>query len=163
MMTAGIREYVREQCGRKGNVFGPSFFDEHFAVVAGFAGRLARRLGADEEIVELAAYLHDISAVRDAAASPDHASLSAELARRLPSERGYPSGRVAAVVQAIASHSSPLPLGGGLRKRSACRTPTQRRGFCVPRTGSTSPLPYARWAMRTGGDDCGASSRASGT
>ncbi len=77
-MTVVIRDLVLEDCRRPANIFGPSFFDQHPAVVAEYAGGLAARLGADPEAVELAAFLHDISAVRDPATLPRHAAASAE-------------------------------------------------------------------------------------
>jgi hypothetical protein len=33
-MRTDIREFVREACQRRENVFGPSFFDQHLVVVA---------------------------------------------------------------------------------------------------------------------------------
>jgi uncharacterized protein len=111
MSTAAIRELVREECAR--GSFGPAFFEEHLAVVARYGERLARELGADAEIVELAAWLHDLAAVRDPAALPEHARLSAALARELLPAYGFSGGTIDRVARAIASHSSPLALGSG--------------------------------------------------
>ena len=111
MPVADIREFVHRACRRKENVFGPSFFDQHLAVVADCATTLAEHLGADVEIVELAAYLHDISAVYDPTTMPNHAKLSADLATRLLLEQGYRQGLVSSVARSIASHSDPLPMG----------------------------------------------------
>jgi uncharacterized protein len=113
MTTAIIQEYVRQECGREANLFGPSFFDQHLAVVALYAGRLAQILGADVEAVELAAYLHDLSAVRDPATLPHHARASAALARRLLSDGGWPPACVDGVARCIESHSSPVRIDGG--------------------------------------------------
>jgi len=111
MPTAPVREYVRQACQRPENIFGPAFFDEHLAVVADCAARLADHLRADSEVVELAAYLHDLSAVCDPATLPVHPEASARLAAQLLTERGYPPQTITAVADAIALHSAPLALG----------------------------------------------------
>jgi HD superfamily phosphodiesterase len=110
MLVVDIRELVRRACQRNENVFGPAFFDQHLAVVAECAASLAERLSADAEVVELAAYLHDLSAVCDPTTLPDHPRLSADLATQILLEHGYPQGRASDVARAIASHSEPLPM-----------------------------------------------------
>ncbi len=113
MVGTLIRNLVQGDCARDENIFGASFFDEHIAVVAEYAANLAAILGADRAIVELAAYLHDLSAVRDASTLPNHASASAQLAAQLLSERGCSPEIVDAVARCVVTHSSPIPLGGG--------------------------------------------------
>lgn len=112
MITETIRDSVRSECEAKENVFGPAFFEQHVAVVADYAGKLAAHLGADAEIVELAAYLHDLSAVRDAATLPHHPLESAQIAQKWLEELGYPADRTRRVADAIRSHASPLPMRG---------------------------------------------------
>ena len=114
MIVEAIREYVAEACSSSKNAFGPAFFEQHLSVVAGYGKRLGEVLGADLEIIELAAWLHDLSAVQDFAALPKHPALSAEIARKLLGERGYPSERIERVAKCIASHSAPVQIGGGL-------------------------------------------------
>lgn len=111
MLVGDIQEFVHKACQRNENIFGPSFFDQHLAVVARFATSLAGRLGADVEVVELAAYLHDLSAILDSTTIPNHPRLSADLAAQLLLERGYPQTRASQVARAISTHSDPLPLG----------------------------------------------------
>ncbi|MGE5293474.1 MAG: HD domain-containing protein [Solirubrobacterales bacterium] len=108
-----MREFVHGECNKDGNAFSPAFFDEHLSVVARYATELGRTLGADLEIVELAAWMHDLSAIQDFAALPKHAVLSAEIARRILPEHGYPLDRVERVAKCIASHSAPIQVGSG--------------------------------------------------
>ncbi len=108
-----LRELVYRDCRQSDNVFGPSFFDQHLAVVAEYAGILAQPLGADVEAVELAAYLHDLSAVRDVSTLPDHANLSAAQARQILAGYGCSQALVGRVTRAIAAHSNPVPIGSG--------------------------------------------------
>lgn len=102
------------ECNKDRNAFGPAFFDEHLSVVVGYARQLAEALGADLEIVELAGWLHDISAIQDFAALPKHPALSVPIAQRMLQERNYPAERIARVTACIASHSLPVQLGNGL-------------------------------------------------
>lgn len=113
MIVDEIKRFVAEECNSSGNAFGPAFFEEHLSVGVGYAKRLAGALGADLEIVELAGWLHDISAIQDIAALPKHPALSAEIARRMLLERDYPSDRIDRVAACIASHSSPMRVGNG--------------------------------------------------
>jgi uncharacterized protein len=114
MITERVKEYLFRESNRSRNAFGPAFFDEHLSVVAEYAGRLGEALGADREIIALAAWLHDLSAIQDFAALPRHPALSAEIARKLLGENGYPAERIERVAKCIASHSAPVPIGGGL-------------------------------------------------
>jgi uncharacterized protein len=114
MITEPVKEYVFNECNSIKNAFGPAFFEQHLSVVVEYAKRLGATLGADLEIIELAAWLHDISAVQDFAALPKHPALSAEIARKMLLEKDYPSERMERVVKCIASHSSPVQIGNGL-------------------------------------------------
>jgi HD superfamily phosphodiesterase len=111
MLIAPVREHVFQACQRKENIFGASFFAEHLELVSDVGRRLAGGLGADSEAVELAACLHDLSAVCDPATLPEHARASAGLARTILAERGWPEETVRRVADAIASHSAPLQIG----------------------------------------------------
>jgi len=113
MIVDEMKEYVAGECRSSKNAFGPAFFDEHLSVVARYAVELGRILGADLEIVELAAWMHDLSAVQDFAALPRHPALSAEIARKTLAERGYPADRIERVAACIASHSVPMQIGSG--------------------------------------------------
>ncbi len=106
--SAWVRDVVRQDCLAESNIFGVSFFDQHLEVVAGYAHDLASPLGADPETVELAAWLHDLSAVRDPATLPDHPRRSAELAFEMLANHGCASALYHGVARAIASHAAPL-------------------------------------------------------
>jgi uncharacterized protein len=113
MITETVREYVFDACQSDSNAFGLAFFEEHLLVVREYSGPLAQALGADAEIVELAAYLHDIAAVQDFAALPKHPILSAETARKVLRDNGYATERIERVAQCILSHSAPVQIGKG--------------------------------------------------
>ena len=108
-----VREYVSNECKSGRNALGPAFFDQHLAVVVKYGRMLAEMLAADLEIVELAAWLHDIAAVQDIAALPRHPALSAEIARKVLERNDYPSERIERVERCILFHSVPVQIGSG--------------------------------------------------
>ncbi len=113
MIVNQIRNYVYEQCKRENNRLSPAFFDQHILPVADYGLRMAGLLGADCEIVEIAAYLHDLSAVQDLQSIPVHHRLSAELAGALLVGWDYPADSTERVKQCILTHSTPLQIGEG--------------------------------------------------
>jgi uncharacterized protein len=113
MIAKIVREYVRNECDSSKNAFGPAFFEQHLSVVVAYAKRLGGILGADLEIIELAGWLHDISAVQDIAALPRHPALSAEIARKMLREKDYSAERIERVAKCIVSHSAPVQIGSG--------------------------------------------------
>lgn len=113
MILDQIRGEVRALCQEPGNVLAPGFYDGHLARVARYGLELADALAADREIVELAAWLHDISAVLDFATLPAHAAASADRAAAMLAAHGYPDARVAAVADAVRRHTRPLQVSEG--------------------------------------------------
>lgn len=74
----------------------------HIAEVVAYGQQLARETGADEEIVTIAAYFHDISRVT--LGPEEHNVKSAEMAREWLSQHGYPEERIERVMVAIIAH-----------------------------------------------------------
>jgi len=74
------------------------------------AQRLAPLLGADVEVVTIAAVLHDYASVRDAALADAHHEHGAADARRLLEGMGYPPERIALVAESLPSHRGSVRL-----------------------------------------------------
>jgi uncharacterized protein len=74
---------------------------EHVQAVARTAIRLAERTGADREVVEAAAWLHDVAKV----SSEHHALDGAIAARRILAQTDFPPHKIEAVADAIAKHA----------------------------------------------------------
>ena len=108
---SGWREAVRtaaheaaiheEEIRRGGSGLAYNYRWEHVRAVVRLAIRLAERTGADREVVEAAAWLHDVAKGE----SEDHARDGAILARRILAETDYPPEKVDAVAEAIAKHA----------------------------------------------------------
>jgi hypothetical protein len=113
MILDVVREHVLTACTSDENAFGPAFFEQHLQVVCEYGLKLAAVLNADAEIVELAAYMHDLAAIGDITVIPRHHLLGADLARELLPELRYPADRIERVARCIAGHSSPVQIGAG--------------------------------------------------
>jgi uncharacterized protein len=114
MIVSKIRDYVYNECNKSNNVFGPSFFQQHILVVAEYGKKLAQHFIADIEVIELAAYLHDISVIYDIGTIQNHNTLSAEIAKKILNQSNYPSNLIQKVEHCILSHSSPVQIENGL-------------------------------------------------
>ncbi len=79
---------------------------EHTERVLALAEHIARREGADLEIVKLAAVLHDVARGQEDASNGrlDHAQRGAELARAILARHGLPADKIRAISHCIASH-----------------------------------------------------------
>ncbi|MFN8484722.1 MAG: HD domain-containing protein [Anaerolineae bacterium] len=72
---------------------------EHVRAVVRLAGWLARGLDADADVVEAAAWLHDVRK-----AEPQHALAGAREARRILADTDFPQAQIGRVVDAIEKH-----------------------------------------------------------
>jgi uncharacterized protein len=72
MIIEEIRVLVENACKKETNYFGYGVWAHHILPVVIHAKILARKLHADEEIVEIAALLHDYASVKNRAWIPEH-------------------------------------------------------------------------------------------
>lgn len=97
-----IKKFVEEECKKPTSKYGYDPFLHHFVFMAKYAKELAKKLHADEEIVELAAWLHDIGSIiygRD-----NHHMTSAKVANEKLKELKYPKNKIKQVCDCILSH-----------------------------------------------------------
>ena len=113
MLTEQIRSLMEDVCLKGQGPFDTAFFEKHIQVVASIADTLAQKYHADREVVALAAYLHDISAVEDYSSVVRHHILGGERAEEILSSHCYPAEKIAAVRQCILTHSTPVAIGQG--------------------------------------------------
>jgi putative nucleotidyltransferase with HDIG domain len=101
MISEDIKKMMQMECEKEQNEFGTAFFDQHILVVHDYACRLAEFLGADREAVELAAYLHDISAIQDFGNLARHAEISAETAEKILKDKSFNSEKIETIKRCI--------------------------------------------------------------
>jgi uncharacterized protein len=80
----------------------------HIRNVVELAGEIARREGADPDVVEVAALFHDIAKLE--ADQDEHAAEGARIAREYLEARDFPSQFVDRVCRSVAEHSHQGPL-----------------------------------------------------
>lgn len=109
-IIAQVRSLVEEACKQETNIFGFEIWTHHILAVVRYGRELARRRGADEEVVELAALLHDYACIAyGSPAIPEHHRLSAEEAEKILSGLGYPPEKIARVRECILTHRGSVP------------------------------------------------------
>ncbi len=96
-----VRERLERWPPRWEGYHWPGYTWEHTLRVRGLALRLAQEIGADAEVVKLAALLHDV----EKPVGKEHATAGAKTARRLLEERSFPAQIVESTVSAIATHA----------------------------------------------------------
>lgn len=108
-MITEIAGIVEEACAKESNIFGYGIWTHHIMQVAKNGKRLAEMFGADPEIVEIAALLHDYASIKDEALYKDHHIHSSTEAEKLLRRFGYPQERIEAVKECIAAHRGSVP------------------------------------------------------
>ncbi len=105
-----IRLTVERACAAETNVFGYGIWSHHITRVAEHAVRLAPNFGADPEVVEIAALLHDYASVKDEALYEDHHLHGPVEAGKLLARLGFEGGKIEAVQHAIAAHRASVGI-----------------------------------------------------
>ena len=109
-VTQAVYLEVERACAAPSNAFGYGIWTHHILSVVQFAEALAAKTGADAEIVQLAALLHDYAGIKDVSLEPEHHLHGARLARKLLGERGYPKIRTEHVAACIVTHRASQKL-----------------------------------------------------
>lgn len=87
---------------------------EHIKAVVAMADNLAKELGADDEVVRAAAWLHDLAKEELAEGRDSHGEASAQEAKKILEATDFPKDKIPRVMEAIAQHvglfrEEPLP------------------------------------------------------
>ena len=96
-----VRCFVKNECDKPGANY-PTAYMFHFIGVHGFAKDLAEKFSADVEIVEIAAWLHDIGSVM--VGRDNHHITGAEIAKEKLRSFGYSEEKINKVVECILNH-----------------------------------------------------------
>jgi uncharacterized protein len=99
-----VEKLVRKTCGKKSNPFGESAMKFHIDSVVKYARMLAKKLRVDEEVVTIAAYLHDFASISDKDLYAEHHIHGARLATKILKKYHYPKEKIEAVKHCILTH-----------------------------------------------------------
>ena len=83
-----------------------NFWEEHIKYVVKEALDLAEKYNADNEIVELAAILHDVALIAKTGTRQEHHITGAEITQNILSKYEYPQERIEKVKQCVFNHRS---------------------------------------------------------
>jgi len=97
-----VRKFVEEECKKPYNEYTYEVYTFHIVQVNKYAKEMAKKLGADLEIVELASWLHDIGLVKFG--RENHHVTGAKVAGETLGEMGYPIERIEKVKKCIVNH-----------------------------------------------------------
>jgi len=107
--NASLAQIVEEACQAESNIFGYGIWTHHILSVVQFGKHLADLVGADAEVVEIAALLHDYASIKDQAMYRDHHLHGSHEAERLLLKYDYPLTTITAVKECIALHRASTP------------------------------------------------------
>lgn len=103
-MINEIAKIVEDACKKETNCFGYGAWTHHILPAVRYAKLMAKKTGADEEIVEIAALLHDYACVKDNELYPEHHLHSAKLAEQILKDYDYSQEKIERVKHCILSH-----------------------------------------------------------
>ncbi len=95
---------VERACRSPENKFGYGLWKNHILLVVKYAKLLAQQLGADEEVCEIAALLHDYAGIINFDYYENHHIHSARIAHDLLSKLEYPKEKTEHIKHCIISH-----------------------------------------------------------
>ena len=106
-----IKEELLKRCKSYNEKYGYDFWNDHIKYVVKNAVELAKKYGADMEIVELGALLHDIAMPSEIGPREEHNFYGAKIADELLTGLNYPEDRKERVKECVLRHrgSKDLP------------------------------------------------------
>ena len=107
-----IQREIRYRCDQPSNRFGMGVY-EHIKAVVKNGALLAERYGADQEVVLIAAWLHDIASITDYSLYRNHHIYGAKMAWEILSKWGYGEEKTALVQRCIQNHRGSVSLEKG--------------------------------------------------
>lgn len=103
-----LENEIKSRCESENNFFGEGIF-YHIKAVAENAVYLADKYGADKEVAEIAAWLHDIASITDYSLYEEHHIYGAEMAEEILNGFDYDKGKIQLVKRCILNHRRSKP------------------------------------------------------
>jgi uncharacterized protein len=104
-----VEQIVEKACSRDTNVFGYGIWIHHILHVVKIGKKLAEQFGADPEIVEIAALLHDYAGIKDHSLHKEHHIHGAIEAEKILKDLNYPEQKIECVKHCIENHRGSIP------------------------------------------------------
>lgn len=105
-----IENEVEDKCKGKNNIFGYGIWSHHIVSVVKYAKLLAKEIGADIEVVEIASLLHDYAGIKDYAKHGEHHIYGAIEAEIMLKKFNYPNDKIEKVKDCIISHRGSIKI-----------------------------------------------------
>jgi len=103
-VTEKIKEELLKRCNIYKEKYGYDFWNDHIKYVVKNSVELAKKYGADVEIVELGALLHDIAMPSEIGSREEHNIYGTQIADELLSKLNYPVDRKERVKECVLRH-----------------------------------------------------------
>jgi uncharacterized protein len=103
-----VRKFVEEECKKPTSHYGYEPYLFHFVPMHTYAKMLAEKMNADVEVVEIAAWLHDIGSIMYG--RENHHMTGADIAEKKLKELNYPENRIERVKMCIVSHRGSVQM-----------------------------------------------------
>lgn len=97
-----VRDFVEQECLNPNNVQGYDPFKHHFIPVVEHAKRLAKELNADQELLEITAWLHDIGSIKHG--RKNHHITGAKIAEEKLKQFNYSREKIELIKKCILNH-----------------------------------------------------------
>jgi len=95
---------IKKRCESSSNAYGIGAWDHHIKIVYELAKKYASEYGANQEIVSLAALLHDIASVTDISYTEEHHVIGAKIAEDLLLKENYSLEKIKLIKKCILNH-----------------------------------------------------------
>ena len=104
-----LQSEIKRRCELSSDFFGMGCF-YHIKAVVDNAVMLAKQFGADEEIVIIAAWLHDVASITDYNLYEEHHMHGAEMAKEILEKFDYDKEKIAQVQSCVLNHRGSKPV-----------------------------------------------------
>ncbi|MDA3839524.1 MAG: HD domain-containing protein [Patescibacteria group bacterium] len=105
-----IEKLVKDACFSPNNVYTNTVWAHHIQPVVSHSLFLGRKMGADLEVIELAALLHDYSAIVNIKLEKEHHIHSAKMAREILENEHFDQKKIKMIEVSIISHRGSIVM-----------------------------------------------------
>lgn len=101
-ITQKVKDFVKEESLKPTSKYGFEPYEYHFKYVVKYVDELSDIYGGDKEVLEIAAWLHDIGSIIEG--RENHHVTESKIARLKLEELGYPNEKIELICNCILNH-----------------------------------------------------------